>query len=37
VTADPDVLAKTGRVLRVDHLAAEYGFTDVDGRRPPSD
>ena len=35
LAADPQVLARTGRVLRVGDLAAEYGFTDVDGRRVP--
>jgi NAD(P)-dependent dehydrogenase (short-subunit alcohol dehydrogenase family) len=36
LAADADVMAKSGRVLTVGHLAAEYGFTDVDGRqRPP--
>lgn len=34
LAADPDVFARTGQVLRVGDLAAEYGFTDVDGRRP---
>lgn len=33
--ADPDVFDKTGSVLRVGDLAAEYGFTDIDGRRVP--
>jgi hypothetical protein len=37
LAADPNVLAKTGRVLKVPELAREYGFTDVDGRRPPHD
>jgi NAD(P)-dependent dehydrogenase (short-subunit alcohol dehydrogenase family) len=32
LAADPAVLAKTGRVLRVADLAREYGFTDIDGR-----
>jgi NAD(P)-dependent dehydrogenase (short-subunit alcohol dehydrogenase family) len=32
---DANVMAKTGRVLTVGELAAEYGFTDVDGRRWP--
>ena len=31
--ADPDVLHKSGAVLRVADLALEYGFTDSDGRR----
>jgi NAD(P)-dependent dehydrogenase (short-subunit alcohol dehydrogenase family) len=35
LAADPNVMEKTGRVLRVGDLAAEYGFTDVDGRRVP--
>lgn len=33
--SDPNVLDKTGRVLRVGDLAEEYGFTDIDGRRVP--
>jgi NAD(P)-dependent dehydrogenase (short-subunit alcohol dehydrogenase family) len=35
LAGDADVLAKSGRVLTVGELAREYGFTDVDGRRPP--
>lgn len=35
LAADPRVLDRTGQVLRVGDLAAEYGFTDVDGRRIP--
>lgn len=31
---DPAVLAKAGKLLYVADLAEEYGFTDVDGRRP---
>jgi NAD(P)-dependent dehydrogenase (short-subunit alcohol dehydrogenase family) len=31
LAADPDVLAKSGRVLTTPALAREYGFTDVDG------
>lgn len=31
---DPNVIEKSGRVLLVADLAREYGFTDVDGRRP---
>ena len=34
LAADPHVLARSGRVLRVGDLAHEYGFTDIDGRRP---
>ena len=30
---DPQVLEKTGAVLRVADLAQEYGFTDIDGRQ----
>jgi hypothetical protein len=36
LAADPNVLEKAGRVLTVDVLAREYGFTDVDGRQPIS-
>lgn len=35
LAADPKVLAKSGRIHFVADLAAEYGFTDVDGRRVP--
>ena len=35
LAADPDVLAKTGKIHFVGDLAGEYGFTDVDGRRIP--
>ena len=31
---DPDVLRHTGKVLIAAALAAEYGFTDVDGKTP---
>jgi NAD(P)-dependent dehydrogenase (short-subunit alcohol dehydrogenase family) len=34
LAADPSLLEKSGRVLTVDVLAREYGFTDVDGRQP---
>jgi hypothetical protein len=41
LSADSDVLAKTGRIHFVADLAREYGFTDVDGtfipRFRPSD
>jgi len=33
LAADPERLAKTGQLLHVADLAAEYGFTDVDGTR----
>lgn len=32
LAADPQVLARSGRALRVGDLAREYGFTDIDGR-----
>ena len=32
LAADANVMAKTGRPLKVGELAREYGFTDVDGR-----
>ena len=34
LAADPHVCAKSGRVLVAAALAEEYGFTDVDGKRP---
>jgi NAD(P)-dependent dehydrogenase (short-subunit alcohol dehydrogenase family) len=36
LAADPAVHARTGKVHRVADLAAEYGFTDVDGRVVPA-
>jgi len=35
LASDDDVIAKSGQVLEVGTLAAEYGFTDVDGSQPP--
>lgn len=35
LASDPDVHARTGKVLLVGELATEYGFTDVDGRVIP--
>lgn len=35
LAGDPDVMAKSGGVFTVGELAAEYGFTDVDGRVVP--
>lgn len=35
LAADPDVMAKSGQILLASELAAEYGFTDVDGNVPP--
>jgi len=34
LAADPEVLRQTGRVLVAAALAMEYGFTDIDGKRP---
>jgi NAD(P)-dependent dehydrogenase (short-subunit alcohol dehydrogenase family) len=34
LAADPDVHRKAGQVLFAADLAKEYGFTDIDGRRP---
>jgi dehydrogenase/reductase SDR family protein 1 len=35
LAADPNVMAKSGQILLASELAAEYGFTDVDGKIPP--
>ena len=35
LAGDANVMAKSGRVLTVGEMAAEYGFTDVDGRQLP--
>ena len=35
LASDEQVMERTGQVLRVGDLAAEYGFTDVDGRLVP--
>ena len=35
LAADPRVMDKTGRALRVGDLALEYGFVDIDGRLIP--
>ena len=34
LAADPNVMERTGTVTSSWMLAREYGFTDVDGRRP---
>ena len=34
LAADPDALRHTGKVLVAAALAREYGFTDIDGKRP---
>jgi hypothetical protein len=31
---DPDKLSRTGRALVAAAVAAEYGLTDIDGKRP---
>jgi dehydrogenase/reductase SDR family protein 1 len=36
LAADPNRLAKTSQAVIVAELALEYGFTDVDGKVPPS-
>ena len=35
LATDPDVMKKTGHLVRTRNLGPEYGFTDVDGRQPP--
>jgi NAD(P)-dependent dehydrogenase (short-subunit alcohol dehydrogenase family) len=35
LAADPEVLAKSGRLLYVGDLSKTYGFTDIDGSQPP--
>lgn len=35
LASDPEVLKKTGQVLRTGDLAKEYDFTDIDGRQVP--
>jgi hypothetical protein len=34
LAGDPNVMKKTGMILSSWELSREYGFTDVDGRRP---
>ncbi len=34
LAADPNVLEKTGEVVVAAALAEEYGFTDIDGKKP---
>ena len=36
LAADPNVMRKSGQILLAAELAAEYGFTDVDGKLPPA-
>lgn len=35
LATDPNVMEKTGQLLKTRKLGREYGFTDVDGRQPP--
>ena len=35
LASDPQVLERSGQVLRVGDLARSYGFTDIDGRAVP--
>lgn len=37
LAADPEVLARSGRIFPVVQLSHEYGFTDTDGVQPPID
>jgi len=34
LAADPDVMRHTGKILVAAQLAGEYGFADIDGKRP---
>ena len=34
LATDPNVLGHTGNVLVAAALAMEYGFTDIDGKKP---
>jgi NAD(P)-dependent dehydrogenase (short-subunit alcohol dehydrogenase family) len=36
LVSDPDLIELSGQSLAAGDLAARYGFTDVDGRRPPA-
>jgi NAD(P)-dependent dehydrogenase (short-subunit alcohol dehydrogenase family) len=36
LAGDPQIMTKSGSVLRVADLAREYGFTDIDGRQVPA-
>lgn len=35
LATDSDVMEKSGQIFAVDELAEAYGFTDIDGKRPP--
>lgn len=34
LAADPDIIRRSGHVVIAAALAQEYGFTDIDGKRP---
>lgn len=34
LASDPDVARHTGSVLVAAQVAADYGFSDIDGKRP---
>ncbi|KII71070.1 Dehydrogenase/reductase SDR family member 1 [Thelohanellus kitauei] len=36
LSADKDVIQNTGKILIVAELANKYGFSDIDGKYPPS-
>lgn len=35
LTADPEILLRSGQCWKTGALAQEYGFKDIDGRQPP--
>ena len=37
LASDPKIMERTGRAFKADVLAGEYGFQDIDGRRPISE
>jgi dehydrogenase/reductase SDR family protein 1 len=36
LAGDPDIISKSGAVFTTADLGLEYGFTDIDGSRPPN-
>ena len=34
LATDPHIILKSGQILVAARLAQEYGFTDIDGKRP---
>jgi NAD(P)-dependent dehydrogenase (short-subunit alcohol dehydrogenase family) len=34
LTADPELMRRTGHAITVARLALDYGFTDIDGKQP---